>query len=113
MKIVPAEEGGGATPPRKPFLVHVGWLLFLLIRGFLLWILLPFALVSWLLIHWWWQRASLGQAACWYDSLLTLFLIFVLLRPLLYRDPQLQAQRFPKIPAIGAIEPYRLFIMLA
>lgn len=57
-----------------------GQLLFLVTRGLALWILIPLAFVSWLLVHSWAQRASVRQAACWYDSNFTLVLRLALLR---------------------------------
>jgi hypothetical protein len=64
----------------------VGWVLFILVRGFALWILVPFASLSWLLVHSWAQRASIGQSICWYDSNFNGILLNVPFRPL--RPPE-------------------------
>jgi hypothetical protein len=64
----------------------VGWVLFILVRGFALWILVPFASLSWLLVHSWAQRASIGQSICWYDTNFNGILLNVPFRPL--RPPE-------------------------
>lgn len=58
-----------------------GQILFLVVRGLMLWGLIPFAFLAWLLVHSWAQRASLRQATCWYDANVTLLLAKGLLRP--------------------------------
>ena len=39
-------------------LSRTGWVLVVLVRGLLLWVLIPFAFLSWLLLHWRAQKAS-------------------------------------------------------
>ena len=40
------------------FLNGIGWFLLLVVRGALLWVLVPFAFLAWLLIHWWWMAVA-------------------------------------------------------
>lgn len=75
------------------FLEMTGQLLFLVIRGILLWILIPFAFLAWVLMHSWAQRASLRQATCWYDANLSLLLAKGLLRP--------QIRTVGRVPFLG------------
>ena len=66
--------------------VGLGWVLFLVIRGIILWGLIPFASIAWLLVHCWAQKASLGQAICWYDQNFNLALVKGPLRPLIGQE---------------------------
>jgi hypothetical protein len=55
-------------------------LVLLLLRGVLLWIVIPAGFVAWLFFHSWIQRATLGGCLAWYDVNLIAFLQRVLLR---------------------------------
>lgn len=82
-------------------LSRTGWILVLLVRGLLLWILIPVAFLSWLLIHSWAQKASRRQALRWYDAHLTLALARGPFR--LRIAPEYR--RFDRIPMMATVEP--------
>lgn len=84
------------------------WFVLLLVRGIVLWLLVPFAVLAWLLVHWWAQRAAVEQALCWYDQALWAFLILVPFRLLLYVDPRTKTARFPKISEMTQLKPYKI-----
>lgn len=85
--------------------VDVGWLLFLAVRGIVLWVLIPFAFLAWLLVHSWAQKASLGQAICWYDQNLNLALVKDPLRLLIGNEVD---ARFLGISQMRALATYRI-----
>ncbi|MFJ4253532.1 hypothetical protein [Microbacterium sp. NPDC090003] len=53
------------------FFEGVAWFLILILRGLLLWFLLPISGVAWVTIHIWAQHASFEQTRSWYDLNLT------------------------------------------
>lgn len=57
------------------FLEGAGAMLFLLVRGVVLWVLIPFAFLAWLLVHFWAQKASFRQALSWYHAYVFLALV--------------------------------------
>lgn len=74
-----------------------------LVRGTLLWLILPCAFLGWILVHWWAQRASPPQTAAWYDANVVAALTRGPLRPLLHRE--LRAP-FVGIRSMRDIEPH-------
>lgn len=84
----------------------IGWVLFLLIRGLALWVLLPFSVLAWLLIHSWAQRASVGQAICWYDQNFNLLLAKGLLWPLLATE--IKGGKFVRLSQMGSLSTYKI-----
>ncbi|PKQ34181.1 MAG: hypothetical protein CVT61_12400 [Actinobacteria bacterium HGW-Actinobacteria-11] len=83
----------------------IAMLLLLFVRGFVLWLLLPFSVVAWLLVHSWAQKARLRQAICWYDLNLFAFLMLVPLRPAL-RYVEGGKMRFVRISEMRVLETY-------
>lgn len=61
-------------------------LLILVIRGVLLWILVPLAVISWIVLFWI-TKASLGACLGWFDLNLNALLQRVVLRPLIRNPP--------------------------
>jgi len=55
-------------------------LVLLTARGYLLWLVVPYGLLTWLVYYWWARRASLGQCLGWFDLNLIAFLQRVVLR---------------------------------
>lgn len=49
------------------FFENLALFLILLIRGVLLWLVIPLGFLAWMLMHSWAQRVSLRQALAWYD----------------------------------------------
>ncbi|MDR2322388.1 MAG: hypothetical protein LBE60_12160 [Microbacterium sp.] len=49
------------------FLTVVAWVVILVIRGIALWLLIPLALLAWLVVHAWVNDASPGRVIAWYD----------------------------------------------
>lgn len=84
-------------------------LFFLLIRGLVLWILVPFAIVAWIFVHWWAQRVSIGQAICWYDQNFLVILILVPFRYLMHRNPELRAAKFIPLSGMPTTKTYKMF----
>ncbi|MGO4489399.1 hypothetical protein [Microbacterium sp. 2RAF4] len=82
-------------------LSRTGWVLVVLVRGLLLWVLIPFAFLSWLLLHSWAQKASRRQALCWYDAHLTVALARGPFRLMIAPDNR----RFDRIPRMATVEP--------
>ncbi len=80
------------------------WLLLLLVRGLVLWLLVPFAVVAWVLVHWWAQRASIAQAICWHDQILVGFLVLVPFRMVMYFKPELSTTRFLRLSEMRDVE---------
>ncbi|WEK61673.1 MAG: hypothetical protein P0Y60_02605 [Candidatus Microbacterium colombiense] len=78
----------------------LGAILFLILRGCVLWLLIPFAFLAWLLFHSWAQRATLRQALCWYDACLTLGLVRGMLRPLLRPSRSFSVRALPRMSAL-------------
>lgn len=93
------------------FFAGLLWFMVLLVRGVLLWLLIPFAVVAWLTVHWWAQRASVGQAVCWYDQLLWAFLILIPFRLLLLLEPRTRAARFVRPSEMRELKTYRISIL--
>lgn len=93
------------------FFAGLWWLLLLLARGVILWLVIPFAAATWLAVHWWAQEASIGQAVCWYDQTLWAFLILVPFRPLLYLDPRLRGTRFLSISEMRGLKTYKISLV--
>lgn len=58
-------------------------LLLLLIRGILLWLLIPIAVLMWIVLHSWGQNSSLGACVGSYDINMCAALQRSLLRPLI------------------------------
>lgn len=56
----------------------------------------------------WAQRASLGQAVCWWDQRLVAFLILGPLRALLLLDPRLTSTTFLRLPETSTLQAYRI-----
>lgn len=84
------------------------WFVLLLVRGVVLWALVPAAALLWLTVHWWAQRASIGQAICWWDQQLVAFLVLGPLRALLLLDPRLKATRFLRLAEMSTLQTYRI-----
>lgn len=93
------------------FFTGLLWLILLLVRGVLLWIFVPFAVLAWLTAHRWVQKASVAQAVCWYDQILWAFLILVPFRALLYADPRAKTVRFLKISEMRNLKTYRISLV--
>jgi len=55
-------------------------LVFLILRGFLLWFVIPYGFVAWLVYYWWERSASLGQCLGWFDLNLIAFLQLVVMK---------------------------------
>ena len=66
-------------------------LLTLVLRGILLWIVVPIAVTSWVFVAWW-TKASLGACIGWFSLNLMAFLQHILLRPI---------TRGPRAPWVG------------
>ncbi|MBP5802984.1 hypothetical protein [Microbacterium maritypicum] len=82
-------------------LSQTGWFLVVLVRGLLLWVLIPFAFLAWLLVHSWAQRVSRRQALCWYDGHLTRGLANGPFRLMIAPEHR----HFGRIPRMAAVEP--------
>ncbi|PRB13288.1 hypothetical protein [Microbacterium sp. MYb62] len=82
-------------------LSRTGWVLVVLVRGLLLWVLIPFAFLSWLLVHSWAQKALRRQVLCWYDAHLTLGLARGPFRLMIAPEHR----RFERIPRMVTVEP--------
>lgn len=87
-----------------------GWLLLLFVRGLVIWFLIPIALVAWLLIHSWRQKASLLQAISWYDRNLVTILINGPLRFFIRADPRPSLARFSEM---AHVKPHDIFLLNA
>lgn len=84
------------------FFENVALLLILLIRGLLLWVLIPFGFLAWVVVHVWAQDASLRQALAWYDGTVFALLMkgpFRLVIPPERRVPFVGMSRMGKIEA--------------
>jgi len=81
-------------------LSRTGWYLVVLVRGLLLWVLIPFAVLAWLLVHSWAQKASRRQALCWYDTHLIVALVKGPFRLMIAPEHR----RFERIPRMAAME---------
>ncbi len=88
----------------------LGWFLFLAIRGVLLWILVPFAALSWLCVHSWLQRATLRQSICWYETNVNLVIARGLLRPFLGSD--VRSGRFAPLSQMATLPPHTIHLLL-
>jgi hypothetical protein len=60
--------------------------LIVILHGLFMWIVVPFGVVAWVLVHTWLQKADFGECLGWYDLNLVAFLQRVLLRPIT-REP--------------------------
>ena len=58
---------GRARVASVKFLTGIAWLAILVIRGIALWLLIPLALLAWLVVHAWANDASPGRVIAWYD----------------------------------------------
>lgn len=102
---------GEPTPPARPtgFRGSLAAFSLLLIRGFLLWVVVPLGVVFWLLL--WpylrFKRVRLGQLLGWIDLNLVAFIERTMLRPLLPdRVPWTPARALPNIShRIGPHDP--------
>lgn len=83
-------------------------MLLLIVRGFVLWFLIPFSTVAWLLIHSWAQKATLGQAICWYDWNFIAFLLLMPFRPALRYSTGDERIRFLRISEMRVIQTYKI-----
>ena len=89
------------------FLKGMGALLLLLVRGVLLWVLIPFAFLVWLLIHSWAQKASFRQALNWYHA----YVLLALLKgPFRFLGVSGRAS-FRDVPKMASIEPERMSML--
>jgi len=94
----------------KKFTRTLGWLLFLSIRGVLLWLLVPFAALSWLCVHSWLQGATLRQSICWYEMNVNLVIARGPLRPFL--GSEAGSGRFAPLSQMGALPPHKIHLLL-
>lgn len=78
----------------------IGWLAVLLLRGLVLWFLIPFAFIAWVLVHSTVQRASLRQSLCWYDRNFIIVLINGPFRPLIATDPRPRCSRMSEMSSL-------------
>lgn len=90
------------------FFAGVCWFLLLVVRGVLLWLVIPVAVASWLLVHWWAQKASIAQAICWYDQNLWAILILIPFRVLKRLDPQVASARFLSVSSMSDVKTYKI-----
>lgn len=88
--------------------VGVRWFVLLIVRGILLWLVIPFATTSWLLVHWRAQKASIAQAVCWYDQNLWATLILIPFRVLKRLDPQVASARFLSVSSMSDVKTYKI-----
>lgn len=87
------------------FVQGLGLFILLIVRGFALWVLIPFAFLAWLMVHSWAQRASLGQAISWYDGIFCLLLVKGPLRPLVRLEGE---ARFVGVSQMDTLPSFRL-----
>lgn len=85
------------------FMNRIGWFTVLMLRGLLLWILIPYAFLTWSLVHVWRQKASLKQSISWYDRNMMVAIINGPFRFLLQTDQRL---RFVRLVDMGSIDPH-------
>lgn len=88
------------------FLNLVGGFLLFVIRMILLWVLIPFAFIAWGLVHWWAQKASVGQSICWYDSNYFMVMLVGPLRFMRVSNPELKNARILRFSEMREVEPY-------
>ncbi|MDF2561427.1 MAG: hypothetical protein K0R99_2873 [Microbacterium sp.] len=86
----------------------IAGLLLLIVRGFVLWFLIPFSILAWLLVHSWAQKARLGQAICWYDWNFAAFLFLVPFRPALRYSTGEEKIRFLRMSEMREMPTYRI-----
>jgi hypothetical protein len=87
------------------FVFGVGWFALLVLRGLLLWALIPFAILAWLLVHRWAQKASFRQSLSWYDRNAVVVLVNGPFRFLAEPD---QRPRLLRIVDMRSIEPHAI-----
>lgn len=85
--------------------------LLFVVRSILLWLLIPFAFVAWLFLHSWAQKASVGEAICWYDQNFLAFLLLVPFRYLRIRRPELRATKYLRLSAMRGMKTYKISIL--
>ncbi|PRA78407.1 hypothetical protein CQ045_18555 [Microbacterium sp. MYb66] len=93
------------------FFTGLLWLVLLLVRGVLLWLFVPFAVLAWLTVHWWAQKASVAQAVCWYDQILWAFLILIPFRALRYIDPKAKTVRCLRLSEMRDLKAYKISLI--
>jgi hypothetical protein len=81
-------------PSREGF-AAVGVLALLVVRGLLLWILIPIGFVLWLLVFGWTARVGLGAFIGWLDLNLVAALQRVLIRPVSGQLPMPRVEFVP------------------
>lgn len=81
----------------------IGWFVILVLRGLLLWILIPFAFLAWLLVHSWLQGASLRQSLSWYDRNLVTGIVNGPFRLLIKPEPRPQ---FVRVSDMATMKPH-------
>lgn len=82
--------------------------LLLIVRGFVLWFLIPLSTVAWLLVHSWAQKATLGQAICWYDWNFIALLLLAPFRPALRYSTGEEKMRFLRISEMRVMRTYKI-----
>ena len=88
--------------------VGVSGFLIFVIRSCLLWVMIPFGMIAWALVHWWAQKASVGQSICWYDQNYFLLMLIGPFRYLRAINPEMKKARLLRFSEMREVEPYRI-----
>lgn len=90
------------------FIYGLSWFLIYVIRAFVLWILIPYAVLAWLFVHSWVQKSTIGQSLCWYDQNFLAFMILVPFRYLRFVNPKLRSAKFLRLSEMRVVKTYRI-----
>lgn len=93
------------------FFTGVCWFVLLVVRGVMLWLVIPFSVLSWLTVHRWAQRASIAQAVCWYDQNLLATLILIPFRVLRRLDSRLASTRLLSASEMSELKTYKISLV--